>query len=123
MGQLPLEGFILTGGNSLTNYGGIAPERDEVEFFLLKHALANSIPLIGVCRGMQVIQHYFDISLYPVEGHVQSQQVILVEDGFRVVNSYHNLGTRENIEPLEVLARSEDGMVKAIRLDNLLPYR
>ena len=53
-----IDGVLLTGGNSLLNYGGDAPERDEVEKNLLELAILKNIPLLGVCRGMQIIQNY-----------------------------------------------------------------
>ncbi len=50
-GMRPL---LLTGGNSLEKYGGDAPERDEIERLLLDTALKAGVPVLGVCRGMQL---------------------------------------------------------------------
>src|SRR5580704_7979097 len=52
MALFPIEGLLLTGGNDL----GEARGRDRVERFLLKHAIREKLPVIGVCRGMQLIQ-------------------------------------------------------------------
>ncbi len=110
-----LSGIILTGGNNLKKYGGDSPERDETELALLEEALVNNIPLLGVCRGMQIIQDYFSISLFKIEGHVVSNQEIMLAGRRDIVNSYHDYGTRDNKSPLEVWGRSNDGIVKAVR--------
>lgn len=52
---LQLAGVLLTGGNSLTTYGGDAPERDEAEALVLALSRRKGLPVLGVCRGMQVL--------------------------------------------------------------------
>ena len=41
------------------SYNGDAEKRDLLEKKLLKHAIKTKIPLVGVCRGMQIIQDFF----------------------------------------------------------------
>lgn len=51
--ELKPAGIVFTGGNSLTKYGGDAPERDETEYAMLKLALQYNIPVygfVGECR-------------------------------------------------------------------------
>ena len=127
-----LEGVLLTGGNSLAQYGGIAPERDEVENLLLDWAIENSIPVLGVCRGMQVIQHYFDNELIQVPNHVAKYHVLKTEEGCRLnssvaqyekVNSYHDLGAYQvQGKDLKLVASSLDGVVMAIEHVNKEVY-
>lgn len=74
--QLPLHGFVLTGGGDLAAYGGGSPERDELERWLLDDASARGVPLLGVCRGMQAIQHRWGVPLAPVEGHVATRHLV-----------------------------------------------
>jgi N5-(cytidine 5'-diphosphoramidyl)-L-glutamine hydrolase len=109
-------GLLLTGGNDLTLLGGDAPERDATENRLLELAATQGLPVLGVCRGMQVIQSQFGVPLHPVEGHVTSIMDVRLADGsIRRVNSYHRFGTTRTAPDLEVWARAEDGAVKAIR--------
>jgi gamma-glutamyl-gamma-aminobutyrate hydrolase PuuD len=110
-----LSGLVLTGGNDLTTLGGDAPERDATEGALLDMAESSSVPVLGVCRGMQVLQERYGIPLQRVEGHVTPRQLVSVEGRPAAVNSYHRYGSFESRAPLEVWASSEDGVVKAVR--------
>ena len=71
--NLDLDGIIFTGGNTLSEYvpssGTAAPERDEFEKELLVTCVKKGVPVIGVCRGMQLLNHHFDGALVGVEGH------------------------------------------------------
>lgn len=60
-----LDGLILAGGADIdsTTYGeaahemtrGTRPERDRFELALARRALERDIPLLGICRGMQLL--------------------------------------------------------------------
>jgi N5-(cytidine 5'-diphosphoramidyl)-L-glutamine hydrolase len=108
-------GLVLTGGNDLAELGGDAPERDAVEQALLDLAARRELPVLGVCRGMQVIQQRFAIPLQRVEGHVAQRQVIQIDGEPREVNSYHHFAAFDSRPPLDVWAVADDGVVKAIR--------
>jgi putative glutamine amidotransferase len=110
-----LSGLVLTGGNDLEDLGGDAPERDATERSLLEMARSSSTPVIGVCRGMQVLQQLCGVPLHRVEGHVAQKQTIQINGKASVVNSYHRYGARETREQLGVWASSSDGVVKAVR--------
>lgn len=110
-----ISGIVLTGGNDLAVLGGDAPERDATETALVAMAEASPIPILGVCRGMQVLQHHYGIPLQRVEGHVTSRQTIQVCGRSKEVNSYHRFGALETRAPLEIWASAGDGVVKAVR--------
>lgn len=119
-----IDGVLLTGGNSLIRYGGNAPERDLVEFTLLEYAIQRRIPVLGVCRGMQIIQDYFGVTLEPVLNHVSVRHRLTINDKSRIarilnqidttVNSYHEYGTFYSNDELIIAAVSDDGVVMAI---------
>ncbi|MBD5117681.1 MAG: C26 family cysteine hydrolase domain-containing family [Clostridiales bacterium] len=111
LAALPVEGVLLTGGNDLCAYGGDAPERDEVERFLLQWAIEKKIPLLGVCRGMQMVLDHFGTPLQRVEGHVRVQHTL---DSGDTVNSFHSWGAVECRVPLVAEAWSTDGILEAV---------
>ena len=122
-GASDVVGLLMTGGNSLCEYGGDAPERDETESFLLDAALRESVPVLGVCRGMQIIQHRFGDVLNPVDNHVDTRHRLRVSDEsaystllnkIGTVNAYHNLGAFESSGILRVAARAEDNVIMAV---------
>jgi len=127
--QLPLDGFVLTGGGDLTAYGGASPERDELEQWLLDYASARGTPLLGVCRGMQAIQHRWGVRLAPVEGHVATRHLVSAPDSTAFSgsaaassssaspirrNSYHRYAARATAAELAVTAVAEDGVIEAV---------
>src|SRR5580698_10911742 len=52
--NVDVAGLLLTGGNDLAALGGDAPERDATENALVDDAEARGLPVLGVCRGMQL---------------------------------------------------------------------
>jgi putative glutamine amidotransferase len=112
--RVGIGGLLFTGGNDLAALGGDAPERDAVESALLAWALDRNLPLLGVCRGMQVIQQHFAIPLRRVVGHVAHRQLIQIAGEPREVNSYHHFAASDSLPPLETWALAGDGVVKAI---------
>jgi putative glutamine amidotransferase len=95
--NLQLDGVLLSGGNSITNLEpdseDAAPERDGFESALLEQAIARKLPVIGVCRGMQLINFNLGGRLSPITGHVAERHALTQEGDVQipgVVNSYHN---------------------------------
>lgn len=108
--------IVLTGGNSLVKYGGDAPERDETEKLLLDEAIKKDIPVLGICRGMQLILNYFGYPLVKVENHVAKRHKIRLDGEMIEVNSYHNLACvdKNGGGDLKILAKSEDGVIESV---------
>lgn len=115
--ELNPSGIILTGGNSLTIYGGNAPERDSMDKALIDISINRSIPLYGFCRGMQSVLDYFGNELTDVNGHVAVRHLIQAGLEKYEVNSYHNQACtklKSNCGLL-VVAETEDGIIEAVR--------
>ncbi len=114
-------GIILSGGNSLTAYGGNAPERDAMDHVLIELAVKNQIPLYGFCRGMQSVLVYFGNELVNVDGHVAVRHMIRADKECYEVNSYHNQACKELKAggELRIMAQTPDGVIEAVRHKNL----
>lgn len=108
--ELRLDAVILTGGNDLAAVaapGRGAPERDAFEYRLIESCTRLEIPVLGVCRGMQVLNTYYGGRLTPVQGHVATRHEVtmvapipgLPAPRFQV-NSFHNFGV-----PIDGLGR------------------
>ncbi|HET8936166.1 MAG TPA: gamma-glutamyl-gamma-aminobutyrate hydrolase family protein [Polyangiales bacterium] len=104
---------VLSGGNDLVAYGGDAPERDETERALLAQALAEHVPLLGVCRGAELLLDALGQRLVRAPEHVGARHRLRFEHGDRTVNSYHSWGCQARDAPVRVLARAEDEVIEA----------
>jgi putative glutamine amidotransferase len=142
-----LDGLVIAGGSDVdpARYGesahpetiGVRPDRDATEFALVESALEAGLPLIGVCRGMQVLnvvlggtltQHIPDVTgtsaHRPVVGqfgrtHVEMAPGSAVADilgGAATVSCSHHQAVDRLGDGLTVTARSADGVVEAVEL-------
>lgn len=123
---LGLDGFVLTGGNDLGHLPGArdpAPERDALEHRLIDLAAARSLPLLGVCRGFQMLVTHHGGALAPVKRHAGTTHSIVSRAHPSVplsdratVNSFHDFGVREDFvgDALRILATAPDGTVEAV---------
>jgi len=111
--------ILLSGGNDI----GECPERDATERWLLDHAKTHALPVLGVCRGMQMMAVWTGGALMQVEGHVRTRHVLAVAPGETglpsEVNSYHNLALADCPPGFVVMARAEDGTIEAMRHERL----
>ena len=143
------DGLMLTGGGDIHPkfYGRedyleildkkeINVERDEFEFRLVKDALKLDLPLLGICRGMQVFNIAKGGSMIPdverdgYKSHVKSKEgkdrrhKIEIEKGTSLhwiaettkgeVNSAHHQAVDVLGEGLRATAKSPDGLVEAM---------
>lgn len=104
------DAILLSGGNDI----GQCNERDLTETWLAEYAQKNKLPLLGICRGMQMLAHLSGSLLSDVSGHVATRHIITGEISTEV-NSYHNLGFKSTPDGYKVLAIDEAGVVEAIR--------
>jgi putative glutamine amidotransferase len=143
------DGIILTGGEdinplqyndtiNLAVCGDINYQRDTLERKLFDFAFKNKLPLIGVCRGMQMMNVASGGSLYgdiPTEigttvihrnnGEVM-HEIVLCDTSSLIfptgtdtimVNSWHHQGLKIMPNHLRVIARSFDGLPEAVVMD------
>lgn len=97
-----IEGLILSGGNDLTHLPdaiNTSAERDETERTLLSLARERGWPVIGVCRGLQMMNVWLGGQLTPVSGHTAVRHAVTPTEQtnswfrpYQDVNSFHNWG-------------------------------
>lgn len=142
---------LVTGGGDVApaRYGqpptdtldGVDEARDEVEFSVLRWALAQHVPVLGVCRGHQVLAVALGGSLVqdlPSAGHdghwaldreyepahgLKLEPGSLAErvlGGATEVNSIHHEAVLDPGDGVRVTAWSPDGVIEAIEGDGVL---
>jgi len=143
--------IILGGGGDVdpSRYGqdnvystGISTLRDKLEFKLLRWAARDRKPLLGICRGNQIMSVFFGAELIQdienegynlIEHWGKYHEAHAIKGGFvrDVVqkvkfetNSYHHQAVREDTMPddLYVVALSYDGIVEAVQHRSLPMY-
>lgn len=134
--KLQLDGIILSGGDTpnqnLNNMNKIKITkkneniifRDSYEVQLVLECIKRKIPIIGVCRGLQILNIIFGGSLIKVSGHAIKGKHKIVSgeksnflDLSPKVNSYHNFGiSKESLgKDLSPLAYDCEGNIEAFR--------
>jgi gamma-glutamyl-gamma-aminobutyrate hydrolase PuuD len=140
-----LDGVLLIGGPDLdpAHYDEEPPpsteiasiERDELEIALARAASARGLPVLAICRGVQIlnvsrggalVQHLPDVAGH--EGHspgsgVYGETTVEIEKGSNlaavlapriVVSCYHHQAIKRLGDGLTVVGRAADGTIEAV---------
>ena len=141
-----LDGLLLPGGWDVDpSFYGEAPdekvvetdpELDETELSMFRQAREREIPVLGICRGQQVINVAMGGSLvqhlegHEVRAHGRSHLAHSIEVNPTSelgqaagthqirVNSFHHQAIRELAEGLHQTARGDDGTVEGVESDD-----
>jgi len=105
-----IKGIILSGGSDI----GLNKERDNTEYFLIKYVKTKKLPLLGICRGMQIIAKSEGVSLKKITKHKKTYHKIYGKIS-GVVNSYHNLSIKKCPNNYIILAKTIDENIEAIK--------
>ena len=136
------DGFLFGGGDDMdpARYGEsvmfdnveIDSDRDAFELGLYAHVKQTGKPILGICRGVQLLNVAEGGTLYQhIDGHRQTptpgtvtEQRTMVEPGSFLheltgkdeifVNSFHHQNIKDLAPTLRVDARSADGYVEAV---------
>lgn len=117
--RLNPDGIILSGGGSL----GENKNRDVTEEILLEFALVNQIPILGICRGMQVMCYKFGINLKMIKSHVKKSHKLITKVNHlklpEKVNSFHEFAIESCPAEFKIIAVAEDGVIEGIQHETL----
>lgn len=144
-----VDALLLSGGGDLNplylgeepvpGLGGINAKRDLAELLLVRLAFDRQVPMLGICRGIQVLTAALGGSLYqdltsqygqPLIKHsqdldrTQASHTVTVEPDTLLaqlftqkqlpVNSFHHQAVREPGPHLRVCAHATDGVIEAV---------
>ncbi len=151
---LRLDGLLLAGGGDLAprHYGevrqarltSVDPPRDRVELWLARQAMSDDLPLLAICRGMQVLNVAMKGTLYQDIAtqlpHARRHNLhrerprnylsheVLIEPGTHLseilgaqslgVNSFHHQAVKSVAQGLQVSATAPDGVIEALEAKN-----
>tara|TARA_Y100000590_G_C15661338_1_gene992762 strand:+ start:167 stop:778 length:612 start_codon:yes stop_codon:yes gene_type:complete len=115
--------IILQGGNDIFDSSKEIKNRNDNENLIIKFAIANNIPLLGVCRGMQLINLYFGGKIIKKKRHMRTKHNVNFSNKkfFKLnnlnVNSFHNFCiTNYSIgKNLEVISKADDQTIELFR--------
>jgi putative glutamine amidotransferase len=143
-----LDGLLLTGGGDIDptlfneephqHLGSITPERDEFEIAIIHKMLKLNKPILGICRGMQILniaiggdmfQDIYTQSQSKLLQHAQvaprnhASHFVKVTEGSMLsdivqvekikVNSFHHQAIREIPSDFKACAIASDGIIEA----------
>ncbi|MCB8887790.1 MULTISPECIES: gamma-glutamyl-gamma-aminobutyrate hydrolase family protein [Halomonadaceae] len=138
-----LDGLIIGGGDDIQAqlYGGelqlgvrLDPARDALELDLLAHFIPRHTPVLGICRGAQLINVHLggtlDPDIYTTHEGLKRRRTVLprktvdIVGGSKLfellevtwcrVNSLHHQAVNVAGRGIEIVARDRDGLVQGI---------
>ena len=115
-------GLILTGGDDI-GPSSEPTQRDRTEFLLIEAAIKCGLPILGVCRGLQILNRYFGGHNTRIEdkSHVGNHEVKVDQNRIIEVNSFHDqVVTRKTLAgDLIPFAEGLDGVIEGVKHSNL----
>ncbi|MEA1994445.1 MAG: gamma-glutamyl-gamma-aminobutyrate hydrolase family protein [Euryarchaeota archaeon] len=144
-----IDGLLISGGGDInpTSYGEeittkitrLCPERDRFEIKMIKKAYKRDIPILGICRGIQMINIAFSGTLHqdiPTDiRHMQPPPVYMPTHKIEckkwlknilgdqiMVNSFHHQCIKDLADGFEANAKSSDGIIEGIQHKNKQIY-
>lgn len=120
-----------------TKESAVDQRRDEMEFRLMEEAIEKELPILGICRGAQLINIRFGGNLYqditnfyseiPRIRSVFPKKKVVISENSKLhkilqfdrilVNALHNQAVNKLGEQLEIVATEENGVTQAIEHD------
>ncbi len=108
-------GLLLTGGENF----GVNRSRDNLEKKLLKYFTKNKKPILGICRGAQMLAKFFRVKTIKVKNHVRvkHKSIFASKDKLfpKIINSFHDYGIKQCPKNFIVTILSKDNTIEAFK--------
>ena len=112
--------LIIPGGNDVSNSLNTSKIRNSIEINLIKICFKKKIPILGICRGAQLLNKSFGGKIKKVKKHMRTRHNIsfvnkeIVKKKLLNVNSFHNDGIKKNdlSKVFKMLASDKDENVE-----------
>ncbi len=146
-----LDGILFTGGGDIAldhfagddhpRIDGVDPMRDSAELTLLRSAAEGGKPMLGICRGIQLMNvalggtlythlytqfpnaldhdypgHLRRMLVHPVQVDESSRAAEIFGETLLTVNSLHHQGLKDIAPALKVAGHSSDGLVEVVEM-------
>ncbi|MCL7929547.1 gamma-glutamyl-gamma-aminobutyrate hydrolase family protein [Halomonas llamarensis] len=142
-----LDGLIIGGGDDIQAHlydaevqldVRVDPERDELELALLERFIPQQTPVLGICRGAQLLNIHLggtlDPDIYTTHEGLKQRRTVLPRKTVDIVgdsklhhflgvtwcrvNSLHHQAVNRAGEGIDIVARDRDGLVQGIESRN-----
>ena len=114
------DGLILAGGGDISTKQKtkVNQLRDSYEKKLFNYFKKKNKPILGICRGFQLIADLYKIKLFKVRGHVRKSHRLIVKKNKYIlcknliVNSFHNYSLRNLPKNFLNISSTNDGSIE-----------
>ena len=135
-----IDGVLMPGGADVDprNYGqdpisdelyGMDMMQDEVDISLIRHVLSVGLPMLAICRGMQITNvalggsltqhmekpHLHHVAPVTVDSHAAE---LGITDATVSASCYHHQAIDELADGLTVIARAAEGHIEAVKINS-----
>ena len=135
-----IDGVLMPGGADVDprNYGqdpisdelyGMDMMQDEVDISLIRHVLSVGLPMLAICRGMQITNvalggsltqhmekpHLHHVAPVTVDSHAAE---LGLTDATVFASCYHHQAIDELADGLTVIARAAEGHIEAVKINS-----
>ena len=115
--------LILQGGNDIYSTKKEIINRNKVENSIIDYGIRYGIPLLGVCRGMQLINLRFKGKIKKKKGHMLTTHSVsflntkIFNTNKLKVNSFHNYCVTKSglAKNMEIIAEANDNTIELFK--------
>ncbi len=124
------DGFLIPGGDDIDPslyHQELGPKtkicnplETYAEKTVIDYAVSNKLPILGICKGLQVLNVFFGGTLHQdINNHWSTKHLVKIGVNEYTVNSFHHQCIDELAPTFKVIGRSTDNIIEAIKHDTL----